>query len=213
MTDTRSAFADPFTVAQSYVSTLSARDWRTLARLLDPEWLTDFRAERIDYARQLEVPDRDTDRAGGALQPPPELAEWLRAQGIGSAGPSRPSVQNEFAGVRTADELARLDAAGVLASAFEAFFPKKHRMPEHQWLGIATEAEWAHIVYRATWPEVPDHSSVDLISLRRTPGGWRVLCSREGPFGLPGFGAGMTIIAGGGSPDGAYDPSPRGAAG
>lgn len=191
---TDSAVSDPLSVAQAYVSAFAARDWRALAGLLDPEWLADFREDRIEHARTIEAPEQGGDQAVGYPGLPPEVAAWFRAQRSAFSRSHECSVASEFAGVRSSGELASLDSVDVLVSAFESFFPKGYRMPEHQWLGVVLEKDSAHVVYRASRPEIPEHSSVDLISLRWTTDGWRVLCDRGGPFQLPGFGAGVTMV-------------------
>jgi len=65
------------------------------------------------------------------------------------------------------------------------------------WLGVVDEgAEYAHALYRFRFHADPDlEGNVGILSMRRNSSGWGVLWNGQGPFGLPGFGPNMYIVA------------------
>jgi hypothetical protein len=185
---------DPAYVAQRFCTALDHGDWLAITELTHPEWLHDFAAERLEHARSLE---RAPERQGSVVPPdaPPEVRQWL--EGRAARGLVLSSVAEDFAGIQTASELETLTPAQIAAKALQSLFGRAPVEITRTWLGVVSEgADHAHAVYRARFPSVRDDvGSVGILSMRRTATGWRVLWDGQGPFGLPGFGPHMYMVA------------------
>ncbi len=181
-------------VAQRFCAAIDHGDWLAITELTDPEWLHDFAAERLERARSLE---RAPERNENLVPPdaPPEVREWLA--GRTTRGLTLSSLAEEIAGIQTAAELETLTPAQIAARALEVLFARAPAEITRTWLGVVSEGDdHAHAVYRARFPSVPgDEGSVGILSMRRTPSGWRVLWDGQGPFGMPGFGPHTYLVA------------------
>lgn len=185
---------DPADVAQQFCAALDHGDWLAITRLTDPEWLRDFAAERLEHARSLERAPEPQEYAG-LPDAPPEVRRWFAERTAGGLALS--SLAEDFAGIQTAAELATMTPPQIAAKALQGLFGRARGEIARTWLGVVSEgADHAHAVYRVRVPSVPDgEGSVAILSMRRAPTGWRVLWDGQGPFGLPGFGAHMYMVA------------------
>lgn len=183
-------------IAQQFYVALDHGDWLAVAELTDPEWLRDFAEERLEYARTLERPPEPQAHAGpaGPADAPPEVRKWLAEHT--TRAPGRSSLAEEFDGARSVAELDSLTPVQLAAKSLHGLFGRARDQVERTWLGVVHEGtEQAHAVYRARFLlAADDEGSVGILSMRRTPAGWRVLWDGHGPFGLPGFGGHMYMV-------------------
>jgi hypothetical protein len=185
---------DPADVAQRFCTALDHGDWLAITALTDPEWLHDFADERLEHARSLERASERQEYAGPP-DAPPEVRRWFAERTV--PGLALSSLAEDFAGIQTAAELETLTPAQIAAKALQGLFGRARGEIARTWLGVVSEgADHAHAVYRVRFPSVPDdEGSVGILSMRRTPTGWRVLWDGQGPFGLPGFGPHTYMVA------------------
>jgi hypothetical protein len=144
--------------------------WSRVAAHVSPTASAAFRNEQLERARQQEML-REVDWSGVGV--PAAVAEWFRGRAPG------PSLLERIYGVKTALEFEQLSPTTVV----ERFIRTKHaRHPEggasvrRQVVGAVAESDdLVQVVFRRpTWhPAETPESSVDVLTVRRTPEGWR----------------------------------------
>jgi hypothetical protein len=173
-------------VAAAVFAAQDAGDWSRLMTMLDPEALKDFKREQLELARMCEIPTTTSPEAVG---PTEEAGDELR-----KATEAPWKLFRHLYKAQTASELESLPAASVV----ERFLRVKHRphvrdgrptdqVGTHRIIGEVLEGDrFAHVVFRQVFPigQDPDVQSsgtaaiaprewVDVLTLRRTPDGWR----------------------------------------
>lgn len=174
----------PLAVAKEFCAAMDEERWPRVVELSDPRALKDLREERLRYARDLMRPESAVYRS------------WLRMlEAVPATTRSeyeeltRPSLEREFAGISSFQEVERLDAAALAVAVLSSRMVRESR-PRRKWLGVIHEGEaLAHVLYRVTFASTEEHwSEVELLSLRKESNRWVVLWNGRAQFGIPGVG-------------------------
>jgi hypothetical protein len=137
-------------VAERVLSSLARKDADGFTRDVHPEALAAFRANVVRILEESATPDQ-------------------RAQGL-----------KFFGGARSLDELKKMPAERVFAAYMRGVFGRMGASTVRVTNSIIGEvpegASMAHIVYRAhAASQKESASNVTVLSLRRSPGGWKAL--------------------------------------
>ena len=155
--------------AQAYLDAVERMDWRSMAALVHPEALADFRRYvEIIVFRQWD-PWEDL-----AAEPPPEAEEAGRAL-------------EALTGAASIEAYRALEDADVLRRALTALARDSPGMM-NAWVerttsilgAVAEGMEFTHVVYRLEWHLSGATSDVEILTLAPLEeGGWGVIASRE----------------------------------
>jgi len=141
----------PRAVAERVLASLARKDADAFTRDVHPEALAAFRTNVVRILEQSATPDQ-------------------RAQGL-----------KFFGGARSVDELKKMPAERVFVSYMRGVFGRMPSAPglriTNSVIGEVLEGDaLAHIVYRSRVASAKESvANVTVLSLRRTPGGWKAL--------------------------------------
>ena len=169
-------------VAREVLVALDREDWPAVTAHVDPVVAERLYRETRDRIESWEGPsspaaDHYLDEDPGM---PREVAEYLAEKGrqyMSEAG----SFANTFPGLESPEQFRDCSPQEYLALYLGACDPRRGGTlghPRREVLGIVEEGEeTAHVLYRIRWTEESpspfDH--VDMLELRRTGDGWKVL--------------------------------------
>jgi hypothetical protein len=181
------------TLTRAFVA-FAARDGQTLAALSSRASLDAYRA----HVDQETNPQWHVWTAEALRQHQPEMpleaAEWQVSQMAQHRDTHSAVLLRKFAGVRSVEELRKLDASELLTRALLAAPRGFAHIARLDVLGhVIEEAERAHVLYRLGWAgpdgDVPlDAGSPDLAMMTAEAGHWRLELDAYTHFGMPGFG-------------------------
>lgn len=194
------AAESPETVVRAYFAALEAERFEEAVGYLEPASATAFRQHQIEVARaaaELSAAASEPDEPGSATQFSPIQQPIPRAASF----PSPTPLVRKFAGIETLDQLQQLEPSEMLLRFLQTRTPeyqrrqtvREGRIPapddnlppeERQVLGAVREGEaLAHVVFRSTSDflrnEIPP--MLDVVTLRRTDAGWRIVFRVEPP--------------------------------
>ena len=141
----------PRAVAERVLASLARKDADAFTRDVHPEAIAAFRTNVVRILEQSATPDQ-------------------RAQGL-----------KFFGGARSLDELKKMPPERVFAAYMRGVFGRMPAAPElritNSVIGEVLEGDaLAHIVYRSRVASARESvANVTVLSLRRTPGGWKAL--------------------------------------
>ena len=141
----------PRAVAERVLASLARKDADAFTRDVHPEAIAAFRTNVVRILEQSATPDQ-------------------RAQGL-----------KFFGGARSVDELKKMPAERVFVSYMRGVFGRMPSAPglriTNSVIGEVLEGDaFAHIVYRSRVASSKESvANVTVLSLRRTPGGWKAL--------------------------------------
>lgn len=141
----------PRAVAERVLASLARKDADAFTRDVHPEAISAFRTNVVRILEQSATPDQ-------------------RAQGL-----------KFFGGARSVDELKKMPAERVFVAYMRGVFGRMPAAPElritNSVIGEVLEGDaLAHIVYRSRIASAKESvANVTVLSLRRTPGGWKAL--------------------------------------
>lgn len=201
-------------VVRTAFAEIEAMRWDAVASLMHPVTLKRFREWQIDLARtserQLDEGSRDHER-----NLPPEVAAWFDAQRKKEEEyweQHGPRLSHTFAGIETIEELESLSAAELFARYLQAQDPREQALRQAQREGkeisiagiekklmveervvigsVAEDDSTVQVVCRTRSklkliPE-DDEGRVEVITVRRTPEGWRILAGPSDSIFLEG---------------------------
>jgi hypothetical protein len=157
----------PRAVAERVLASLARKDADAFTRDVHPEAIAAFRTNVVRILEQSATPDQ-------------------RAQGL-----------KFFGGARSVDELKKMPAERVFVAYMRGVFGRMPAAPElritNSVIGEVLEGDaLAHIVYRSRVTSAKESvANVTVLSLRRTPGGWKALLDGD----LQGLAGPRTALA------------------
>ncbi len=194
------ATESPETVVRAYFAALEAERFEDAVGYLEPASVTEFRQYQIEVARaaaEKSAAASEPDEPGSATQFSPIQQPIPREASVMFTLP----LARQFAGIETLDQLQQLGPGEMLLRFLQARTPEYQRQQtlregrnplpddsippeERQVLGAVMEGETlAHVVFRSTSAflrnELPPR--LDVVTLRRTDAGWRIVFRVEPP--------------------------------
>jgi hypothetical protein len=175
----------PLEVARAALTAYDARAWHKVAELTHPDAIASKRASTITFAKVWESNPPWSDQEDLAI--PKEVADYFREAFAEMAAPHGNPILRDFPGIDDVEQLENLPAEEFLARFLaghansEQSMEARPPLPVREVIGAVTAGDsLVYVVYSIRHAgEHEPFENVDVLTVRRSPEGWRIMLNRD----------------------------------